>query len=120
MPDQGPNLDRALQELERRQTELEQAQQELQKKTVVGRSRDRLVTVRARVLGGITSVKFDGAIFDQHDEESLGAAVLEAINQAMTRSTTMFQQTVGDLMALPELDELVAIDDITDHWADFR
>src|SRR4051794_23919692 len=108
MADQDPGLDRAVKELERRQVQLEQAQHALGKRTVVGRSRDQLVTVRARALGGITGVEFDGAIFDEHDEESLAVAVMQAITQAMTRSAALFQESMGDLLAFPELDELTA------------
>jgi nucleoid-associated protein EbfC len=105
MPDLDRDRKRALEEMERRQVQLEQAQRELEKRGVVGRSTDRLVTVRARALGGITSVEFHPAIFDEHDEESLAAAVLEAITDVTTRAATIFQETLGDLLAFPELDE---------------
>src|SRR5437868_37200 len=109
-PDQDASLDRTLEELERRQVQLEQAQRKLEKRTLVGRSRDRLVTVRARALGEITSVEFHPAIFDEHDEDSLAAAVLEAITEVTTRAATIFQETFGDLMAFPEFDEPDAAD----------
>src|SRR5947209_1825938 len=111
MPDQEPDLSRALQELERRQVQLDQAQQALGTRTVVGRSRDGFVTVRARALGGITGVEFDGAIFEEHDEESLAVAVMQAITQAVTRSAALFQESMGELLAFPELDALTAQDE---------
>ena len=103
-PDQDASLDRTLKELERRQVQLEQAERKLEKRRLVGRSTDRLVTIRARALGEITSVEFHPAIFDEHDEESLAAAVLEAITDVTRRAATAFQETFGDLMAFPELD----------------
>jgi DNA-binding protein YbaB len=114
MADQDVDLDRALIGLQRWQAEFERAQQELKNKTVVGRSRDRLVTVRVRALGGIASVKFDSAIFDDdgYDEESLAAAVMDAIAEASARATKVCQKALGSLEVLPELAELATgVDD---------
>lgn len=93
------SIDDLLAQAEERQRLIAEAQQSLKRKEVVGRSRNGIVTAKLRGSGQLVEVSIDPRQLPRYDAKALGALVVEAVNDAMSRLAQATQETFAPFLA---------------------
>jgi nucleoid-associated protein EbfC len=97
--DWATELDEINRQAEEQQKRIEEVRRSIERMEITGRSRNNGVLAKIRGTGQLTDVTFDPRVLQRYDLKSIGAFVVEAVNDAMAKLGQVTQEKFAPFLA---------------------